>query len=173
MSKEVFDDFMKKFEEHMKYTKVEGQIEFPIEISAVRHQQTLEADAELIGKWVSIRPVSAKATYLGVYLGDLGRNIMHSYNTQSKELTVLMHRNPAIYVPDLKMVIWGDSSWWGVIRCPEDLRQITDSDIQNIWYVKALKELSEVTVSADTSAADPQSQSESDSSTVDPTDKSP
>jgi hypothetical protein len=97
----------------------------------------------MIGKWVSIRPVNDQKTYLGVYLGDLGRSIMHSYNTQSKELSVLMHRNPAIYVPDLKIVVWGDSSWWGGIKSPGDLRKITDADIQNLWYVKALKELTE------------------------------
>lgn len=143
MSENAFEDFMKEFSEHMKYTKVEGEIEYPIEVSKVIHQQTADRDGDMIGKWVSIRPVNDQKTYLGVYLGDLGRSIMHSYNTQSKELSVLMHRNPAIYVPDLKIVVWGDSSWWGGIKSPGDLRKITDADIQNLWYVKALKELTE------------------------------
>ncbi len=49
--------------------------------------------------------------------------------------------NPAIFVFDLKKVIYGYESWWGEIKSEEDFRKITDLDINNLWYVKALKEL--------------------------------
>lgn len=37
----------------------------------------------------------------------------------------------------------GYESWWGFIKTVEDFQEITDEDISNVWYVKALKELSE------------------------------
>jgi hypothetical protein len=37
----------------------------------------------------------------------------------------------------------GYESWWGQINSPEELKAITDVDIQNVWYVKALKEMAE------------------------------
>lgn len=55
---------------------------------------------------------------------------------------VTLRENPAIWVPELEKVVWGDSSWWGPIEKKEDAeRLITDADIQNVWYVKALKRL--------------------------------
>jgi hypothetical protein len=56
------------------------------------------------------------------------------------EVGLAMH-NPAIWVPDLKRIVFGMESWWGVIDNPDDLKQITDADIQNVWYVKALQGL--------------------------------
>ena len=50
-----------------------------------------------------------------------------------------MATNPAIYVFDLQRIIFGAESWWGIIENPEELKDITDDDINNIWYVKALK----------------------------------
>ena len=51
-----------------------------------------------------------------------------------------MH-NPAIWVPDLKKIVFGMESWWGVLRSRTISKQITDADIQNVWYVKALQAL--------------------------------
>jgi hypothetical protein len=56
---------------------------------------------------------------------------------QSKDFKV------GTYVPDLDRVVWGYESWWGVIKGPEELKEITDEDIQNVWYVKAMKQMSE------------------------------
>ena len=46
-------------------------------------------------------------------------------------------------MPDLKRLVMGYESWWGIIESEEQLRQITNFDIENIWYVKALKALSD------------------------------
>ena len=51
------------------------------------------------------------------------------------------YTNPAIFIPSLNKIVWGYGSWWGEIASAEKLHQITDSDIQNVWYVRALKQL--------------------------------
>jgi hypothetical protein len=50
-------------------------------------------------------------------------------------------RNPAIYVPALKRLVFGAGSWWGEIKTEDDLKEITDKDINDVWYVQALKAL--------------------------------
>lgn len=94
------------------------------------------------GTWVSIRVCGENVTRLGVMLGALalGFNVKHDRHTRT--LTIgFSHYNPAIWVPDLNRVVFGCESWWGVIDSPEKLRKITDADIENVWYVKALREL--------------------------------
>jgi hypothetical protein len=49
--------------------------------------------------------------------------------------------NPAMYVFSLKKVILGVSSWWQRIKKPEDLKQITEEDINSVWYVQALNNI--------------------------------
>lgn len=57
------------------------------------------------------------------------------------------YHNPAFYVPSLKRVVFGCESWWGHIDGPDALKQITDEVIDGVWYVQALKSLSEKTTS--------------------------
>ena len=86
------------------------------------------------GSFVSVRPCGDEyedKTYLGLYVGEVAIGD-----------TMSLH-NPCIWVPDLKQYIFGCESWWGVIDSEDDLRKITDADIENVWYVRALKELSE------------------------------
>jgi hypothetical protein len=124
---------------------VGADITYPIEVSAIKLLGRSRSE-EKVGSWVSVRPCAAEhgnKTYLGVYLGDLLSHGIESYNLNTKEVEILLNTNPAIYVPDLKKVVWGMESWWGIIQSPEGLKKITDADIQNVWYVRALKELSE------------------------------
>ena len=46
-----------------------------------------------------------------------------------------------IFVPELNEVVWGCGSFWQKIRSKEQLKNITDGDINNVWYVKALKQI--------------------------------
>lgn len=124
-------------------------IEYPIEISKInRDLDRSPLGASKIGKFVKIRPCSDEAdehgdnTFLGLYLGELPIGIHASHNPESKELTLSYHNNPAIYVFDLKKIIFGCESWWGIIENEADLKSITDIDIDNVWYVKALKSVS-------------------------------
>lgn len=141
----AFANFVKAFSEAQQFLKVEGEIEFPLEVSALKLMTTRERREQQSGSWVSIRVVGEAVTRLGVYLGDLGHSMTYTLDTRTKEVTVLLVRNPAIWVPDLKRVVWGCESWWGVIKTPEQLREITDADINDIWYVRALRELQERT----------------------------
>ncbi len=130
---------------------VEGSpfIQFPIEIT---HLDGSKADDLWDKGWhhepntlVAIRP-SAPAyegkTFLGVYIGNLALSATMEYHRESG---VLAYRpsfhNPAIYVPDLNKLIFGCESWWGRIKSEASLKAITDADINNVWYVKALQQL--------------------------------
>lgn len=98
-------------------------------------------------KWVSVRPVQEQyggKTYLGILLGELPLSLTASLDRTSGVMTLEPTQfNPAIYVPDLHRVICGIESWWGAIKTPADLRKISDDDINNAWYVRALAELTE------------------------------
>jgi hypothetical protein len=121
-------------------------IEYPIEVSKINRKtdSTGWRDSE-IGKFVKIRPCSEEygnKTFLGLYLGELPVGIHASHNSETKELNLSYDNNPAIFIFDLKKIIFGCASWWEIIETEEDLKGITDIDINNVWYVKALKALS-------------------------------
>lgn len=97
------------------------------------------------GDYVSIRPVSdnpENKTFLGLLLGDIATSISATYLSGDKRLFLApAGHNPAIWVPDLNKIVYGYESWWGTIDSTEQLKQITDGDINNVWYVQALKQL--------------------------------
>lgn len=133
-------EFAKGFADFRANTRHPGQIEFPIEVAAVETVAG-SASADPVGQWCSIRPVGDPKSYLGIYLGDLTIEIDHYYHVKDKTLTISAHTNPAIFVLDLKRIVWGCESWWGFISTPDELRQISNADVENVWYVRALKEL--------------------------------
>lgn len=95
------------------------------------------------GDFVAIRPIADeynKKTFLGMYLCSAPTGMVGNQVGNKIVLKMTDYTNPAIYVPELDKIIWGYGSWWGKIESEEDLKQITDNDIQNIWYVKALKQ---------------------------------
>lgn len=125
-----------------------SDIKFPITVNQIvytKHPVHQESRRPKIGQWVSVRPCDEKyegKTYLGVYVGELAIALGSSFDRESGVLTIGRYMyNPAMLVPDINAVILGIESWWGRIEKPEDLAQITDQDIENIWYVKAMKEL--------------------------------
>jgi hypothetical protein len=100
------------------------------------------------GKFVSVRPCAEKyenKTFLGLYLGDLALGLGTTYNEEKKELS-LHHSfyNPAIFVFATNEIIFGCGSWWEEIKDETDLKKITDADINNIWYVKAMRQIEKV-----------------------------
>ena len=121
-------------------------IEYPIQVSKINSDtDTKGLRDKKIGKFAKIRPCGEEhkgKTYLGIYLGDLPIGHSISYKHDSKELNVSYSTNPAIFVFDLNKIIYGCESWWGLIEKEKDLKSITNSDIDNVWYVKALNELS-------------------------------
>jgi hypothetical protein len=127
------------------YPRLISKIDWPKEL---HRNEALVSDAKC-GDWVKVRPCDDEykcKTYLGIMLGDMTISLQASAypNVDGGDvLEILPHKNSAMYVPDLKKIVWGCGSWWGKINSPDDLREISDADINNIWYVKCLKELGE------------------------------
>jgi hypothetical protein len=121
-------------------------IEYPIEVSKIiQNTDKSGFRDEDIGKFVRISPCGKEyqeKTYLGLYLGELPVGFQITHNSETKELKVSFNINPAMFVFDLNKIIYGCESWWGFIESENDLKAITDADIENVWYVKALKMLS-------------------------------
>ena len=122
-------------------------IEYPIQVSNI-NTKSFDTDGGLyknkVGSMVSIRPCAEEyknKTFLGVLLGDFPIAPWVTYNNQSKQLTVSAHYNPAIFVPELKKIIFGNESWWCIIENEKQFKEITNDMIDNTWYVQALKEL--------------------------------
>ena len=118
-------------------------IEYPIEVSKINSDtEIFTLNKNVVGKFVKIRPCGDKyndKTFLGLYLGDLPVGNSISHNSETKELNVSFQCNPAVFVFELNEIIYGYQSWWEVIESEEDLKDISDNDIDNVWYVKALK----------------------------------
>lgn len=121
-------------------------LEYPIAVNTVEVDKIVYNDRGLsceMGTLVKIRPCNKayeNKTYLGFYLGDLPISIIQSFNNKEHKLNITTHNNPAIFVPSINKIIFGCESWWGKINSVEELNSITDNDIENVWYVKLLKE---------------------------------
>jgi len=93
------------------------------------------------GQLVKIRPCGNEydgKTYLGVYIGELATGINASLEGDKVKTSFAGH-NPAILIPSLNKVVYGAESWWGKIDSMDELEEITDEDIDNVPYVKALR----------------------------------
>lgn len=150
--------FAKSFEEHKKQYEREHNYKFPITVTGVKFAipEPISDKAALggrneVGQIVAIRPCADEykdKTFLGILIGyvPIHRDLAF-VRAEGKEEGELIFRimgdNPAIFVPDLKKVILGCASWWGAIKDEAHLKQITNEDIQNVWYVKAIKQLAE------------------------------
>ena len=125
-------------------------IEFPLTINEIETDKISYDDSwhAKVGQLVAVRPCGdeyEKKTYIGFYLGDLPLAITHSFNEKTGILKAGTFDNPAMFVPELGKIIWGCGSWWHAIKNEEELREISDDDISNVWYVKLAKKLSEST----------------------------
>jgi hypothetical protein len=102
------------------------------------------------GDFVRVRPILPDndpddgKTFLGVIIGEMATGVSLNRHRDTPGLIEVgfYAHNPMIFVPDLARVVFGYESWWGRINSPDDLRQITDATINNVWYVQALKALS-------------------------------
>lgn len=122
-------------------------IEYPLTIQGI--ENTFAEDAKLhlhpCGSLVKIALCGEEhggKTYLGILLGDLPIGTTVSFHHDDQKLHIGAMTNPAIFVPELKKIVYGMESWWSEIENPDDLKDITSDDIQNTWYVKLLNELS-------------------------------
>ena len=124
-------------------------MEFPITVNKIEQQKAVSffSSGAWVGKFVSIRPCSDNPdnlTFLGLYVGDLPLSVYIDYKEEEQLLTVSQgFTNPAIFVFDLNKIVYGAESWWGTIDTEDDLRKISDADIDDIWYVKAMRAMAE------------------------------
>lgn len=154
--KPLFADLMEKLAQEMKNPtppKYDETGDFPhaVEVIGVAFNSQNKIIREKLifggkqGDYVSIRPVSdnpENKTFLGLLLGDVATSISATYITADKQLFLApAGHNPAIWVPDLNKIVYGYESWWGTIDSVEQLRKISDDDINSVWYVQALKQL--------------------------------
>lgn len=120
-------------------------IEYPITVHGITYSDAkpIDTSRRLVGSFVAIRPCDKEfgdKTFLGIYVGDVALNVAVVFHPNTGVLEARHSMlNPAIWVPDLKRIIFGVESWWGAIKSPDDLRKITDADISNVWYVQAIK----------------------------------
>ena len=120
-------------------------IEYPIMVNKVHVEDFNDPNGlykNKIGALVEIRPCDKECnekTYVGVLLGELPMCANIQYNKKDKTLSVVPHFNPAIFVPELKKIVFGAESWWRIINNADELKEISDEDINNTWYVQMMK----------------------------------
>lgn len=99
------------------------------------------------GDLVKVRPCASRyggKTYLGILIGEAAMGVHADYQEQPKQLDIAFcSYNPVIFIPELKKLVYGMESWWSRIKSKDDLKDITDGDIQNVWYVQILKNMPE------------------------------
>lgn len=121
----------------------ENAIEYPISVNKIEnHRITTEGLGHKCGALCVIKPCDKKyhgKSYIGIYIGNLPINIITSFDEEQGILTNRTMDNPAIFVPELKKIIYGCESWWKEIESPDDFKEITIEDIENQWYMKILK----------------------------------
>lgn len=101
-------------------------------------------DKKDIGKLVRIRPCDEKyngKTFLGIFLGNMPIPMYVYYDKDEQLLSIRNMNNPAIFIPDINEIVFGFESWWSIVKSVEDVKDITDDDINNVWYVKMLNSL--------------------------------
>lgn len=86
------------------------------------------------------KPCGCTTTYLGIHVGDIARGC----SVRFKDGALLFRpncTNPAIWIPDRNELLFGAESFWGPVNDPKKLRLITREDCNNVFYVRALKEI--------------------------------
>lgn len=91
---------------------------------------------------VKVKPCNEKyekKTFLGILVDEwFADSVGISLNGETKILEIHSRSNPLIYIPEINSFVRGYASWWGRISS-EKFKDISDEDIDNVWYVKLLQ----------------------------------
>lgn len=121
--------------------------EYPITVNGIESEEIKPYTlGHRCGTLCEIKPCGEEyenKSYLGIYLGELPVDIAVSYDEDTGILRNRAVNNPAIFVPELKRIVYGYESWWREIESADDFAGISDEDIENTWYVGLLKKLKE------------------------------
>lgn len=120
-------------------------IEYPLTINGINNEKVdFTGLGHVCGALCEVSPCGEEyegKSYIGIYLGDLPTGIHSSFDRTSGILTNRTIGNPAIFVPELRKIVWGYESWWREIKSIEDFKGITKEDIENTWYVRSARAL--------------------------------
>ncbi len=145
-------EMMRQAEKEVKARKKAWRDLFPMTVKKINLPEELGAIKPAMfgrkpGTLVAVRPCGEKygdKTYVGLLIGDVALAAGVNYDKKKKHLNFgVYHYNPAILVPELGEVIYGCASWWHPIESEADLKHISDKDINNVWYVKLMKDQAE------------------------------
>ena len=90
----------------------------------------------------SCKKEHGEKTYFGILIGDVALSIGHTIEEGNIVYAEQSHYNPAIFIPELKTVVYGCASWWSRIESEDELKAlITDDVISNVWYMKMLGDI--------------------------------
>lgn len=99
------------------------------------------------GTIVKVRPCREECknkTYIGFLLGDIALTMMQRITSDHTLEIEHAFYNPAIFIPELKDIVYGCESWWQTVEDEKDLEGlITDDMINNTWYVQLLKQMTD------------------------------
>lgn len=138
-----------------KFREMINKIAFKVKLSAIKETKHPEGkpirENEDVGSFVSVRPCAEKfnKTYLGIYIGDAALSSLVKIDDKAIVCEWGFY-NPAILIPEINKIVYGMESWWSMIESEDDLKKITDLDIENVWYVKALKAINSESLSKST-----------------------
>ena len=117
-------------------------IEYPILVNGTKTGKLESRFGADSGKPCEVRPCGKEygdKTYLGIYLGELPCWLYTSFHTDTGILETQAANTPAIFVPELKKIIFGAESYWRILDTPGDFAGISEAEIDNLWYVKAFR----------------------------------
>lgn len=141
------EQFYKQEDEYCEHFK-SRYIQFPLTIQGIQNnfnQNNMWSMYEC-GDLVKVKPCGKEyndKTYLGILLGELPIGAIISFHNRDQQLHITPHCNPAIFIPELKKIVYGLECWWEKINNLEEFKEITSEDINNTWYVQLLKTIAE------------------------------
>ena len=117
-------------------------IEYPITVHGIKNAPIHTDGGYPCGTLCEVTLAEdTKKSYLGLYIGNLPHAIQTSFDPKTGTLSNNAVTNPAIYVFELKRIVYGYESWWRTIESVKDFKGISEKDIENTWYVRLLKTL--------------------------------
>lgn len=114
-------------------------IEYPLTIDGIEITQPRAHRIEFAP--VRVRLCNDNKTYFGILLGEFPWITSASLKKDDSKLRVFTHNNPCILIPDKRSIVFGAECWWQRIVPGEDISDIVDEDIENVWYVRLIKEI--------------------------------
>lgn len=120
-------------------------IEYPLTIHGIENSPiTINGRGASCGELCEVTLAgkeTGQKSFLGIYLGDLPIQIHTSFSPETGILKNSAMTNPAIYVFELKRIVYGYECWWRTIESVDDFKGISNEDIENTWYVRLLRDM--------------------------------